>query len=86
MRCAPCGQLIRPGMETTKRVEIRRASKRPDSSVKVFGENMPDGALKDATGTLVEIRHQKCHWVVAKRARRPAVSDLIDPYSDEDDD
>jgi hypothetical protein len=125
MRCAPCGQPIRPGMEEIKRVEIRKSTPEcympcddecevgkvhcwnvhrpnhkpdwhstedcPGPQEKVYGENMPDGPLKQAAGTLVEVRHQKCHWVVAKRVRRggDAVQGtrpgLLDIYADDDE-
>lgn len=87
-RCFSCQGVIRPGMEMAKRVEFWQ---QPDTTVKVFGENMPDGPLSAATGTLVRIQHQKEYWAQTKRGRRggDAVQGtrpgLVDIYADDED-
>lgn len=84
MRCSTCQTLIRPGMDTNKRVEFHGGI--------AYGENMPGGPLSKATGPVEQILHQKCYWVIWKRQNRggDAVQGtrpgLIDPYADEDDD
>lgn len=67
MKCSECKQVIKPGTEEAKRAEFRRQA---DGSVKVFGHQMPDGRLDEATGQLVRVLHSKEYWAEVKLARR----------------
>ena len=67
MRCAECKREFRRGAEEAKRVEYRR---QPDGSVKVFGHQMPDGPLSEATGVLERAIHSKHYWAGVKAERR----------------
>jgi hypothetical protein len=62
-----CRQQIRRGAEEQKRVEYRR---QPDGTVKIFGYQMPDGSLSEATGPLVKVIHSKHYWAGLKLANR----------------
>jgi hypothetical protein len=53
-------------------VEYRR---QPDRTVKVFGVQMPDGKLSEATGILVKAVHSKCYWIARRQEERAAPPD-----------
>lgn len=72
MKCHRCQRPINPGQEASRRIEIRQGPPDPETglaSERVFGMNMADGKLADATGPLKSVYHQKCYYVVAKADR-----------------
>lgn len=92
MRCNPCQQPIRPGAEERKRVEWHVVfNEARGNEVRVFGENMPDGPLSQATGRLLKVAHSKCYWAEWKRVNRGGDAKqgtrpgLVDIYEDDDD-
>lgn len=82
MKCQVCKRDIRNGAEEAKRVEYRE---QPDGSVRVFGYQMPDGPLADATGRLVRVIHSKHYWAEAKAERRggPHAGGVIRAYEED---
>jgi hypothetical protein len=66
VKCAQCKRDIRRGEEERKRVEYRMVG----GEVRVFGYQMPDGPLADATGHLVKVIHSKHYWANLKDERR----------------
>ncbi len=67
MRCYICKLPIRRGAEEQKRVEYRVQL---DGTVKVFGYQMPDGSLVEATGILAKVVHSVHYWQEVKAQRR----------------
>lgn len=67
MTCSVCKRPIRRGVEEQKRVQYHRQA---DGEVKIFGYQMPDGPLSEATGPLVRVEHSKHYWARVKDERR----------------
>jgi hypothetical protein len=61
--CFFCTRVIR-GADLNHRAEWRRAD---DGTVKVYGEDAPDGPLTKAQGRLVKVCHKKCFHAECKR-------------------
>jgi hypothetical protein len=64
MICFVCFKPI-TGQDIAHRHEWRRQA--PDGLVRVFGEDAPDGKLREARGALVKLSHRKCFHADKKR-------------------
>lgn len=76
MVCFFCYKPIR-GADLAHRYEWRR---QPDGSVKVYGEDAPDGKLASAQGRLVKASHGKCYHA-AKKQEELTAARAADPES-----
>lgn len=67
MKCGECRRSIAAGIEAKRMIcEYQQ----DDGTTKLFGHQMPDGALDKATGRLVTGWHNRCYWALRKRAAR----------------
>jgi hypothetical protein len=66
--CFFCHRRI-TGAEVAHRVEWRRirATDWDESIIAVFGEDAPDGTLREARGQLLKVSHHKCYHAGKKR-------------------
>lgn len=69
MKCIDCRRSIAAGIEAQRMVcEYLQA----DGTVKIFGLQMSDGPLSQATGRLLTGHHNRCYWAATKRRAREA--------------
>lgn len=67
MKCCVCKRNIASGVDAQKMiVEYQQ----PDGTIKVFGYQMPDGSLSEATGFILRAYHHKHFHIVRKREGR----------------
>lgn len=77
MICFFCHRRI-TGQDMAHRYEWRQG--RPGEDLRVYGEDAPDGKLKDAKGSMVKTSHRKCYHADKKR-NELAAAKAADPSS-----
>ncbi len=74
MKCGECRRSIAAGIEAKRMICEYLQS---DGTTKVFGLQMPDGPLTQATGQLTRGWHNRCYWALRKRnLRDSSIADL----------